>query len=920
MIAAWMVAYLVFGALFFVVAACAERVAKRIGWPTRWVWLAAMVAMLVAPVVPRPVPGRLAFTATTFAAVDERAVARTRERIRGDARAGAGDESSGVPGTIGNTRALQRRSGIGTPLPPDARVEITMGRVTGNAVVLAANDRLAWAGRVAAVAWCALTVVALALVGLAIGRLARARREWTRADEATHAVIAEAAGRSVPVSMSRATGPAAFGLGELQVVLPAWVGELPDGERTLLLAHEAAHIRAHDPRLLAAALLPVALAPWHVPLLVAYRRLCRAVEHDCDARVLARHGDARAYGRLLVHTAEWLLAGRGAWRGGLAARWILAPVPAFAASPTELEGRLRALVRRPASWGTRLGTLCVGAIGVVALLAACAAPSPTTGSSRITYGVSSLPRTLRDSMRLYDRVNDLRMRSRLEAVRDSLIDAAALQAIPALDTLAGVDSLSIWVLLDDDLRAVATRVAPRHQFLWAMERVVPGFGRDTYTVATRGTPDAALAANVNSWSRAFPLLDPDRVNQHGARELRLPQGTLTVQWARLYAGDSTSTMRLRAAGEPPRVPAWYRTVVEAVSRDGAVARRDFAAALDRGLRASLASRYPEALDTIATRGESFVWLVLGPTGNAVAHATGRAGMGVKRPRTSDATPLARAVPTTPESQLTIDDAAWRAKFPTLNLTPASFGWTSFLVGTRTVNVLWVLTDVSLAGGSRTAPAAGAPGATPALVADTVLAMAQALPTAPALAATPALATTPARAATPALPAAHAPAAAQAVDARRADSLIADAYVDAHAAQSARVERLRRSVRRALSAREAANMDRLLRSTIVTARPELLRGRRTDADFVWLVFDSTGQVVASDTGRAGLGVKVDGWRGELLPLPRATDVTARDSLVLDPRAFRTKFAGRVHRGSGYTWQGLTLPNGQINVLWTVAARD
>jgi beta-lactamase regulating signal transducer with metallopeptidase domain len=44
--------------------------------------------------------------------------------------------------------------------------------------------------------------------------------------------------------------------------------------------------------------------PWNLALWWQLRRLCLAVEMDCDARVVSALGDARAYGALLLRVAE----------------------------------------------------------------------------------------------------------------------------------------------------------------------------------------------------------------------------------------------------------------------------------------------------------------------------------------------------------------------------------------------------------------------------------------------------------------------------------------------------------------------------------------------------------------------------------------------------------------------------------------
>lgn len=869
MIAAWMLCVVVLGALLLAATFALDTVCVRLGRPRRWLWAGAMVAMCIAPFVPRPIVRGLQ---VAFVSTDPRAW-YDPFTIRRAAPASNAADGSRMPPRLyvwgddmrrGETRELRRNPS------PRGPIAVTGALADPNVFIVTRTSTLARFDRPLLLAWGALSLAGGVIVLLAVVRLARAARRWTRADEAMHADVAREAGRVVAVWRSRDLGPAAFGLRTLQVVVPRWIDDLADRERVLMLAHEASHVRARDPQLLAGALVLAVLLPWHLPLLVAYRRLCRAVEHDCDARVLARHGDARGYGRLLVRTAEWLLAGRSGWRGSVAARWILAPVPAFAAPTSELEARLRALVRPRAGWRSRLVAGAAGGCAMITLIVACAVPLPMRGSAEMTSGVGALPPSLRDSVRVYARATSFQMRTRMEAVKDSLIDIAARQAIPALDTLSDPSMYAAFVLLDDDLRPVDARLARRHEFAWSIDFSVLGQGRMPEPVmATPDTPARKLRTDAASWTRAFPLLDAGRISEHGGRSLRFSRGTVAVQWARLTRGDSTSEMVFRAAGIAPRIPAWFRTVATGMASDSSVSPSALDAALERGLRNELRWRVPEALDTAAA-GPSYVWLVLDGTGDAIAHATGRAGLGVKTADFPAGRPYPRATDDTPDGRLTIDAESWRARFPTLRFDTPVFGWRAMRVGPRTVNVLWAITDLSLVASPDAASRAGA-----ANTRET---------------------------------AEHVPVA------RLAD-LMPPTLDDS--TRAARLREMTRAWDR--TGGTDKRLTALLRAAIADARPELLRGRRTDADFVWLVFDSTARIIAADTGRAGLGVTVDGWR-DLLPTPRATARTARDSLVLDGAAFRAKFGDRIRRGDRQTWQGLGLPNGSMNVIWTVAARD
>jgi len=135
----------------------------------------------------------------------------------------------------------------------------------------------------------------------------------------------------VPVVITDAAGPATVGVLRSRVLVPRWVLGLPGPQRKYVLRHEEEHRRAHDARLLFVASLPLILMPWNLALWWELRRLCLAVEMDCDNRVVAALGDAPASGELLLRVAQ--ASSRGPRLQ-----------PAFLGGAGSLERRLRALV------------------------------------------------------------------------------------------------------------------------------------------------------------------------------------------------------------------------------------------------------------------------------------------------------------------------------------------------------------------------------------------------------------------------------------------------------------------------------------------------------------------------------------------------------------------------------------------------
>jgi bla regulator protein BlaR1 len=108
----------------------------------------------------------------------------------------------------------------------------------------------------------------------------------------------------VPSVITDSIGPATVGVLRTRVVIPRWVLALPPAERRYVLRHEEEHRKSRDTLLLFIASLTGVLMPWNLPIWWQLRRLWLAVEMDCDKRVVAALGDARAYGEMLLRVAE----------------------------------------------------------------------------------------------------------------------------------------------------------------------------------------------------------------------------------------------------------------------------------------------------------------------------------------------------------------------------------------------------------------------------------------------------------------------------------------------------------------------------------------------------------------------------------------------------------------------------------------
>lgn len=175
----------------------------------------------------------------------------------------------------------------------------------------------------------------------------------------------------VTVHLTENEGPACWSLPGLRarVLLPAWLRELGPEGRRLAVAHERQHLRRGDSMLTAAGCLFVAVAPWNLPLWWQLGRLRRAVELDCDARVLGGGADPRSYGDLLL-----TVGGRA---GGVA--WSGLPLLEDA---RRLEERIRVMTSSPGEYRfLKAGAFSVLALLIGALAAETAPPArPTSGA------------------------------------------------------------------------------------------------------------------------------------------------------------------------------------------------------------------------------------------------------------------------------------------------------------------------------------------------------------------------------------------------------------------------------------------------------------------------------------------------------------------------------------------------------------
>ena len=321
MIAAWMLYCIAIAVLFVVVGEALERALHLAGRATRWAWVAALAGSYLVPATALLRPSAFAAIPVPLA------------QPAGLAASAGGLDSRPVGGVL-----------------PSLTRSFSLGDL---------DAVLTWA-------WGLSSAALLLSLGGAALRLAALRRGWRGATVDGRAVL-----------LSDNVGPAVAGLWRSRIVLPDWALRLGEGERRLMLAHEDEHVRARDPWLLVAAAAAVVLAPWNPVLWWQVRRLCLAVEMDCDARVLARYGDAPAYGALLLRV------GRRRARLPLGA-------PALGEPASFLARRIRRMVTALPRWRW-VGATAAGLVAAAVMIGACEAPRPVASRAAIDPSVVAEP-------------------------------------------------------------------------------------------------------------------------------------------------------------------------------------------------------------------------------------------------------------------------------------------------------------------------------------------------------------------------------------------------------------------------------------------------------------------------------------------------------------------------------------------------
>jgi bla regulator protein BlaR1 len=474
--AQWCMYAVAVGAALTLAALAAEqgaRLARRAG---RWCWLLAMALSVCLPLLALggALPSPLSPPAPTSAA-------------------------HGGPGA---TITVPTLVAGGLPATPALTLPVWSSR--GWLPAAAASARGADLDRLARLAWPLCTLLLAAALAGAHLALQRRRRRWQSAT---------VAGAAVLVSVD--AGPAVVGVLRPRIVLPGWLLSAPPSRLSLVVAHEQAHIDAGDQRLLVAAWLLLLAMPFNVPLWFQLRRLRRAIEVDCDARVLAQGFRLADYGDALIEV------------GGHAPR--LSPLaPAMAAPSSFLARRIRLMTRPQARWHRFAAPLLLLLSVDIGVAAARIVPPATAASAPLARQV---PAAARQALAGYYQVGANRV-AVVAVSADGLVVKTNME--PAWRMLAESDDR--YYLPAADLRIAFDRTAGTMTQRWFGVAGDPAPRVDALAVERA---DAWVARRIASQA---PLPD-------GAAIVRRNVGALAV--SDLHAADFTPGFFRQASAQMP---------------------------------------------------------------------------------------------------------------------------------------------------------------------------------------------------------------------------------------------------------------------------------------------------------------------------------------------------------------------------------
>lgn len=330
MIAALAVYAAVLGLVVGVFAVLFERGVRALQGPTRFVWAAAMVAMVLLPataLVPRAPSTPEAQSVATLDAVPASKDAANEIPTMDDGAIAAS------PASVSLADRLQKR----------------LDRIRDNTAPYDGVLLAIWA------------VASAFFLGVLLHAMSEARRMRTGLQSA---VVGGTA-----VLVSEDIGPSAVGGNSAAIVMPRWAMALDESLRSLVIRHEQEHLSSRDPTLMTIVLCLLVLMPWHPVLWWSWRRLRLAIEIDCDARVLRFQPNPKVYGQLL------LLVSHHRSRIPRGQRVMMSLAAPLSPQASQLKQRIDAMTTQPTRHKrSMVAALTMGMVGACILIAAVPAP------------------------------------------------------------------------------------------------------------------------------------------------------------------------------------------------------------------------------------------------------------------------------------------------------------------------------------------------------------------------------------------------------------------------------------------------------------------------------------------------------------------------------------------------------------------
>lgn len=423
-----------------------ERICEARGWPRRIAWLTALTLAIVVPLSAVPPPG---------------------------------GDMTGDGSTTTASSAAEAGGQTTGPVPGKPSADPAAGNL---------RTRIDLA---ALLIWGAASLVALLALGSVLFLSAVARRRWRR-----RRIDGE------EVYISRDFGPGLVGVVRPVVVIPGWVLALGAAARVMAVKHEREHARGRDHLTLLYSGLAVAAFPWSPAVWWMCRRLCAAVEMDCDRRVIGSGVPVSEYGGLLLRIGA-MRPRRQVFSLTLAERGTL------------LERRLQTMMAAGSGDGrkqpTKTGMALLAGVVLATVVAACDMSPPTAIAPAVAEVLVGGGGVEQEQERERERVPGAEV---AEQVRDILrrgIRPGGTMSFPSLSAsdVAAADPLVFLdgAVLEGGLAALPERDLPEivgmSRYSYDPDRFGEFAGHEVWGVVLINTVEALERGEARWWPPAW---------------------------------------------------------------------------------------------------------------------------------------------------------------------------------------------------------------------------------------------------------------------------------------------------------------------------------------------------------------------------------------------------------------------------------